>query len=91
MLKYLNKIFSQRDDEPFVQLMSVAREDADIRAQLISILSQDPFHRKSRLNTWIRTMQMQQAPESFIHAMTYLLEDDTADKALQLLSATSEQ
>ncbi|MCZ6502808.1 MAG: hypothetical protein O6945_09875 [Gammaproteobacteria bacterium] len=91
MPKYLNKFFSQRDDEPFVQLMSVAREDADIRAQLISILQQDPFNRKSRLNTWIRTMQLQQAPESFVHAITYLLEDETADKALRLLSATEEQ
>lgn len=68
--------------------MSVAQDDAEIRAQLISILNQDPFNRKSSLNTWIRTMQMQQAPKSFIHAMTYLLEDDTAAKALQLLSET---
>ncbi len=82
----MNRLYSQPDDEPFVQLMSVAREDADIRAQLISILQQDPFNRKSRLNTWIRTIQLEQAPASFIHAVTYLLEDEIADKALQLLS-----
>ena len=32
-------------------------------------------------------MQLQQAPESFVHAVTYLLEDETANKALKLLSA----
>ena len=36
-------------------------------------------------------MQFQQAPESFVHAATRLLEDDVADKALQLLSEAQEQ
>jgi hypothetical protein len=86
LFEYLRRLFSRRDDEPFVQLMSVAQGDASIRAQLISILAQDSFNRKSSLNTWIRTMQLQKAPASFVQAITYLLEDDTAEKALRLLS-----
>lgn len=74
-----------------MQLMSVAREDADIRAQLIEILTQNPFNRKSSLNTWIHTMQLQRAPAPFVRAISYLLDDATADKALQLLRATAAQ
>ena len=80
-----------RDDEPFVQLMAVAREDAEIRERMISILEQAPFERKSSLKTWIRSMQLQQAPESFVHSISYLLDNDTAETALKLLLAPLEQ
>jgi|TARA_B100001971_G_C18211908_1_gene551266 hypothetical protein len=91
LFKYLKKFFSSSGDEHFLQFISVARQDEHIREQLISILNQDPFNRKSSLNTWVRTMQFQQAPESFVHAATCLLEDDIADKALQLLSEAHDQ
>ncbi len=91
MFKYLKNFFSSSRDEHFLKFVSVARQDEHIRAQLISILSQDAFNRKSSLNTWIRSMQFQQAPESFVHTPTRLLEDDVADKALQLLSEAQEQ
>jgi len=89
LFKYLDKFFSQRNDEPFLQLMVVVQEDPDIRSQLISILNQDSFNRKSSLNTWIHTLKLQQAPESFVQAIACLLEDKTADKALQFLSVTA--
>lgn len=38
------------DNDAFVTLIQVAKEDADIRKQLQAILAQPPFHRKSMLN-----------------------------------------
>ncbi len=86
--RYFAGIFGlqrQQDDSAFLQLVAVAKEDPDIRNRLIEILSQDAFQRKSSLNTWIRNMQLQKAPEPFVRAVSYLLDDEIAEQAMKVL------
>ncbi len=91
MLARLNTIISRfrgasaQFDEPLVQLIATARDDAEIRKRLIMVLEQDAFQRHSSLNTWIRELQLHEAPEPFVRAIRFLLVEETADAALDLL------
>ncbi len=77
---------AQTSEDHFVTLIAIAGEDEAIRQQLISILSLNSFDRISSLNTWIDEIRLAQAPRPLIDALTYLLDDDTADRALALLN-----
>ncbi|MBW1822317.1 MAG: hypothetical protein JRI92_11270 [Deltaproteobacteria bacterium] len=54
------------DDENFLALVQVLKEDSKIRSKIEPILSLDQFNRKSALNTWLEQLKYQQAPEKFI-------------------------
>ena len=69
------------DNDVFVTLLRVAREDADVRRTLTWLLRLPPFHRKSMLNTLIHKMKLQQAPADFVAAIEALLDDNVAQKA----------
>jgi hypothetical protein len=75
------------DNDVFVTLMRVAQEDADVRRTLTGLLRQEPFHRKSMLNTLIQTMKLQRAPADFVAAIAALLDDEVAQKAAELIKA----
>lgn len=68
------------DNDAFVTLVRVAQDDPEIRATLVGILRQPPFHRKSLLNSLIQDMRAQGAPASLISALGELLDDAVAEK-----------
>ena len=74
------------DNDAFVTLIQVAKEDADIRKQLQAILAQPPFHRKSMLNMLISQMKLKSAPPEFIAAIASLLDDEVATKAMEVIN-----
>ena len=74
-----------REEDAFLQLMVVARDDPSIAAHLVTILDQEPFQRQSSLNTWLRDLELQRAPRPFIVGLRQLLDDATAARALELL------
>lgn len=65
--------------------MRVAREDADVRHQLLIILSQTAFNRTSMLNTLIDEMRLNRAPSEITTALACLLNHEVAHRALQML------
>lgn len=73
------------EDEAFVTLIRVAQEDADVRNELIAILSLDNFNRKSALNSLVQDLRLKQAPQEFVSAIASLLDDDIAEKALKII------
>ena len=73
------------DDENFIALVQVLKEDYKIRSKIEPILSLDKFNRKSALNTWLEQLKFQQAPEKFIALLSCLLDDDIAKKLLQVI------
>jgi len=84
--KYM-KVFGKNkqfvaDDENFIALVQVLKEDYKIRSKIEPILSLDQFNRKSALNTWIEQLKFQQAPEKFISLLSCLIDDDIAKKLL---------
>jgi len=85
MTLFRKKNKSVGDDDNFVSLIQVAREDANIRQQLLSILSQERKKRGSILNSYINDLQLKKAPVEFISAIACLIQDDIADKALEIL------
>jgi len=76
---------SVADDEMFVSVIRVAQDDAEVRQQLLAILSLDSFNRKSALNSFIDSMRLKDAPASFVSAIANLLDDDVAAKALAVI------
>ena len=74
------------DNEEFVTLIQVARENEDIRNQLLVILSQDAFNRASIINSFIEDMRIKNAPKELISAIACLLDDDVAERAREILT-----
>lgn len=85
MYSFLKRWQAHSGSDPFISMISVAREDPAIQQHLLAILRQSSFNRHSLLNTWIRDLQMQGAPESFINALAFLLDDEVAARALEVL------
>jgi hypothetical protein len=77
--------------EPFITLIRVAQEDPEIRQQLLAILSQSSFNRTSILNSYIEDLRLKQAPEEFTVAIACLLDDDIAQKALDILKEKDQE
>jgi len=73
------------ENENFITLMRVAREDADVRRKLLAILSQTDFNRTSMLNTLIDEMRLKSAPSEFVAAIACLLDYEVASRTLQML------
>jgi len=78
------KKFAGQND-PFITLIRVAQEDTEIRERLFTILTLDKFNRESILNSYLEEMRLKQAPAEFISAIACLLDDDIAQKALEIL------
>ena len=94
-MNVFDKIFrfsaeSVGDNEAFVKLIQVAKEDRNIHKTLISILSMDNFQRKSAIGSLVEDMQLKGAPKKFIAAIANLRDDKVADKALAILIDESE-
>jgi len=90
------KIFSKKpmsagDDETFIRLIQIARDDPEIRRKILGILHMDTFNRKSALNTFIQQMQLKGAPHDFVSAVSCFLDDQVAEKALAVLINNSEK
>jgi hypothetical protein len=73
------------DNKKFIDLMRVACEKPDVRKKLKIILNLDSFNRKSVLNTWLRDLKLQGAPNDFIEALSFFLDDAIAEKALEVI------
>ena len=92
-MKYLKELMSRIKnrsekmpiEEPFVTLIQVGKETPDIRDTLLSILRKDEFHRSSMINTLMEEMRYKGAPDVLIAAISSLLDDRVAQKALELL------
>lgn len=92
MIKGLRRWFGLKtSEEDLLDLMVVAQEDAEVRDQLILILRQDDFTRQSMLNTWINELKLEAAPSSLIRALTSLVDNDRAHRALSILTTGSER
>lgn len=76
-------------DDNFVTLLSVAQDSPEIRVQLLWILRHRPFQRKSLINTWLEDLKLAGAPRELQNALSALLDEDVADRALLLLQESS--
>lgn len=79
------KKHSIADDENFIAMVQVLKENDKIRSRIEPILSLDNFNRKSALNTWLEQLKYQQAPKKFIGLLSCLLDDNIAKKLLHII------
>ena len=94
-MRVFDKIFSLSDksvgdNEAFVKLIQVAKEDRSIHKTLVTILSMEPFQRTSAIGSLVEEMQLKGAPKTFVAAIANLKDDKVADKVLELLSDPTE-
>ncbi|MFC1745252.1 hypothetical protein ACFL35_14750, partial [Candidatus Riflebacteria bacterium] len=66
-------------------LTDVAKNDAEIKKQLLKILALEPFKRKRKLNTMLINMHLKEAPDDIKVAIAMLINDDIAEDFLQSL------
>lgn len=76
------------DNESFVHLICAAQDDKKFRRELIAILRQPSFQRKSMLNYMIQAMTYDGVEESIIEAALSLTDDVVASRVLALLEET---
>jgi len=91
VFELISRAFAQKkaNDDNFVTLLSVAHDSPQIRVQLLSILRHTPFQRKSLINTWLEDLKLAGAPPELQNALSALLDEDVADRALLLLQESS--
>lgn len=87
MFALLQKWRQKKRTDRFLSLMVVARQDATIASQLLTILKQEESRRHATLNSWIHELKLQSAPATFTDAISCLLDDQIAVRAQQLLEA----
>ena len=85
MKRLFKKSQSADEIDSLVTLIHIAREDAQIKHQLLKILSLDQFNRQSALNTLVDDMRLKGAPEVLIRAMSNLLDDAVSEKTREML------
>ena len=74
------------DNESFVVLIQLAKEDEKIKERIIAILKLDSFNRISLLNTIISEMDLKGAPKDFVEAFSYLKDDNVASRAIEIIN-----
>jgi hypothetical protein len=72
------------DNDTFVTLIQLAREDAEIRKTIQAILSQPPL-RKAMVKALIDDMTRRSAPVDFVTAVAALLDDEIARRAGEII------
>ena len=73
------------DNPAFVTIMRMARKDEGIKKQLMTILQQDPEHRKTFLNGLTQRIKDQPGSEEMVEALMYLADDNVAVTAYKML------
>ena len=78
---------SRPEDDAFVTMMQVAMETPEMRQQLISVLSLPSQDRAQTIRDWMADLKQESAPELLISALSYLEDEQRADRALKILTA----
>ncbi len=84
--KLLDLFKSTPDEDVFVTFMQVALENEDIRQQVLAIVALPHKERQMHLDNWKVELQTENAPEPLIVALSYLEDDNLADRARFLLT-----
>jgi hypothetical protein len=75
---------SNREDS-FIQLLSVIKNDAEIRIRIIHLLKLDSYQRRNVLNRWLEQLRRNSTEENLRQSLSCLFDDEVADKTLSLL------
>jgi glycine/D-amino acid oxidase-like deaminating enzyme len=73
------------DNEAFVTLMQLAREDPQVGQVLQSILARPALQRKALVKALVDDMTRRAAPADFVQAIAALLDDEAARKAAEII------
>ncbi|MBL4681700.1 MAG: hypothetical protein JKY88_13390 [Pseudomonadales bacterium] len=73
------------EDENFVRLIQLAKEDESIRERLLAILAMQGVHRQIALNSILESSRLSDAPNEFVSAIEVLQNSKVADRAFEIL------
>jgi hypothetical protein len=71
--------------ESLSRLIQVMRDDGVINEKVITMLQLDSYQRRSVLNNWLEQLQMQNAPQNLLSALSCLFDDKVAEQVLTLI------
>jgi len=77
---------TDKEFEPFINLIQVMRDDPVINKKVIKILKQDSYKRRTVLNNWLEQLRQQNASEKLTQTLSYLFDDIVAEKTLKLIN-----
>lgn len=76
-------------DAPLIEMIRAAKVDPQIKASLVMILRMDTLQRRAAIASLTIRLQLQNAPEALISALSQLEDDDFAATTLSLLDGDS--
>lgn len=82
---FTNKNKNNVDSDDFVNLIQLAKEDINIRSQIIEILELSSTERHVFLDNFIIELKTKKAPADFIDIFIFLKDDDVADKVYDII------
>lgn len=74
------------DNEIFVILIQLAKEDKKIKERILAILRLDSFNRMSLLNSLFSEMGLKGAPDDFVEAFMYLKDDNVVNGVIDIIN-----
>ena len=74
------------DYDPFVKLIQVIRDDAEIKIKVKKLLQMESYQRWALLNSWLEQLRIYHAPEIMRTALSCLFDDKIAEKVLELIN-----
>lgn len=81
------KLFSKKDDyNTFVQLILIACEDPQIKAEVLTLTRLPWNARIPIINNLVEKIEQKKAPKDFIDAIKILKKDDVAIQVYKLLT-----
>ena len=80
------KIDKVPDNQAFIRLIQMARDDAEIKESLMALCQLEVRQRKETLNKIVATMKQQQEDEDIVQAMMCLQYDTIAEKVKAFLT-----
>jgi hypothetical protein len=74
------------DYNPFVKLIEVIRDDAEIKAKVKKLLQMGLYRRQTLLNSWLEQLRVYHASEDMLAALSCLFDDKIAAEVLALIN-----
>ena len=68
------------NEEAFIKLVQIAKEDKSTREALLGIVKQSDFHRISLINTFLERAKIKGAPKEFTSVLSMLKDGSLAKK-----------
>ena len=87
--KLLSRSTGPSDNEDFLRLIQLAKEDEDLKSWLVSLAEMEDFDRHSVIQGKVDELNLKEAPQEHIHIFKCLMEQKIIEKLRGILKSSS--